>query len=234
VQYNGSAWIAILGGTGNTPPTLPTTSNTYWNLLAQGFNTLAATSVTFSPTGNVAATTVQAAIAELDSEKADAAATTSALAGKANTSHTHVISDVTGLQTALDAKAPLASPAFTGSATAVDIAVTGKASQEIDAIGNTSGTITLNLANGNNFSLTLNANSTNTLANPSNLTAGQSGIIFISQDATGSRTLAYGTSWDFPGGTAPTLTTTANAVDAIVYTVRSATSIAAQFIGDIK
>jgi hypothetical protein len=32
--------------------------------------------------------------------------------------HTHVISDVTGLQTALDAKAPLASPALTGTPTA--------------------------------------------------------------------------------------------------------------------
>jgi hypothetical protein len=34
--------------------------------------------------------------------------------GKAATSHTHAIADVTGLQTALDAKAPLASPTFTG------------------------------------------------------------------------------------------------------------------------
>lgn len=39
------------------------------------------------------------------------------LAGKANTVHTHVIGDVTGLQAALDLKAPLASPALTGTAT---------------------------------------------------------------------------------------------------------------------
>lgn len=38
----------------------------------------------------------------------------SGLSGKANTSHTHAISDTTGLQGALDAKAPLASPTFTG------------------------------------------------------------------------------------------------------------------------
>jgi len=111
--------------------------------------------------------------------------------------------------------------------------VNGNAASVISAIGSTSGTITLNLANANNFSLTLNANATNTLANPSNLEPGQSGVIYVSQDATGSRTLAYGTSWDFPGGTAPTLTTTANAVDAIVYTVRSATSITAQLISNI-
>lgn len=34
--------------------------------------------------------------------------------GKAATSHTHAIANVTGLQTSLDAKAPLASPTFTG------------------------------------------------------------------------------------------------------------------------
>ena len=42
----------------------------------------------------------------------------SQLDGKANTVHTHPISDVTGLQPALDAKAPLNSPAFTGTPTA--------------------------------------------------------------------------------------------------------------------
>jgi hypothetical protein len=79
------------------------------------------------------------------------------------------------------------------------------------------------MADGNNFSLTLGGN--RTLANPTNLTAGQSGSIFLVQDGTGSRTLAYGSYYDFAGGTAPTLTTTANAVDRIDYVVRSTTSI---------
>lgn len=84
-------------------------------------------------------------------------------------------------------------------------------------------TITPDFAVANNFSVTLGGN--RTLANPSNLTAGQSGSIFISQDATGSRTLAYGSYYDFAGGTAPTLTTTANAVDRIDYVVRTTGSI---------
>jgi hypothetical protein len=33
--YNGSTWIALQATTGNAPPTLPTTSNTYWQLLAR-------------------------------------------------------------------------------------------------------------------------------------------------------------------------------------------------------
>ena len=35
VRYGGSAWIALGATTGNAPPTLPTTSNTWWELVAQ-------------------------------------------------------------------------------------------------------------------------------------------------------------------------------------------------------
>jgi hypothetical protein len=88
-------------------------------------------------------------------------------------------------------------------------------------------TITPDFALANNYTVTLGGN--RTLANPTNLTAGQSGSIFVVQDGTGSRTLAYGSFWDFIGGTAPTLTTTANAVDRIDYVVRTTGSIHAVF-----
>lgn len=84
-------------------------------------------------------------------------------------------------------------------------------------------TITPDMADSNNFSVTLGGN--RTLANPSNIVAGQSGSFFITQDGTGSRTLAYGSYYDFAGGTAPTLSTTASAVDRIDYVVRTSTSI---------
>ena len=84
-------------------------------------------------------------------------------------------------------------------------------------------TVTPDLNDSNNFTLTLGENLT--IANPSNCTAGQSGSIFLVQDGTGSRTAAWGTYWDFAGGTAPTLTTTASAVDRVDYIVRSSTSI---------
>jgi hypothetical protein len=84
-------------------------------------------------------------------------------------------------------------------------------------------TITPDLTVSANLSVTLGGN--RTLANPSALTAGQSGSIFITQDATGSRTLAFGSYWDFASGTAPTLTTTANAIDRLDYIVRTSTSI---------
>ena len=91
-------------------------------------------------------------------------------------------------------------------------------------------TITPNFNSGNNFTVTLGGN--RTMANPSNLVAGQSGSIFIVQDGTGSRTLAWGSYWDFTTGTAPSLTTTAGAVDRVDYIVRTTGSIHAVFTGD--
>jgi hypothetical protein len=84
-------------------------------------------------------------------------------------------------------------------------------------------TITPDFALGNFFTLTLTGNAT--LALPTNLVEGQSGSIFIIQDATGSRTLAYNTAWDFAGGTVPVLSTAINSVDRLDYVVRTTGSI---------
>ncbi len=93
-------------------------------------------------------------------------------------------------------------------------------------------TITADFAVSNNFSVTLGGN--RTLANPSNQTAGQSGAITITQDGTGSRTLAYGSNWKFSNGSAPVLTTTANAVDILVYFVESSSRITARLVSDVR
>ena len=66
---------------------------------------------------------------------------------------------------------------------------------------------------------------TSTLGAPTNASGGQSGSIFILQDGTGSRTLAYNAVFAFAGGTAPTLTTTASGVDVISFYVSSPTEI---------
>ena len=84
-------------------------------------------------------------------------------------------------------------------------------------------TITIDMADSNNFSVTLGGN--RTFANPSNDTAGQCGSIFITQDGTGSRTASWNSDWDFAGGTAPTLTTTAAAVDRIDYVILDSSNI---------
>ena len=84
-------------------------------------------------------------------------------------------------------------------------------------------TIAVDLSLGNNFTVTLAGN--RTLGAPTNVTAGQSGVIVVTQDGTGSRTLAYNSAYKFAGGTAPTLTTTASAVDVLAYYVESSTRI---------
>lgn len=93
-------------------------------------------------------------------------------------------------------------------------------------------TITPDFSAGNNFSVTLGGN--RTLANPTNIAAGQSGAITLTQDGTGSRTLAYGSYFKFSNGSAPVLTTTANAVDVLVYYCESATRITARLVSDTK
>jgi len=91
-------------------------------------------------------------------------------------------------------------------------------------------TITPNFNDSCNFTVTLG--DSRTMANPTNLVAGQSGSMFIVQDATGGRTLAWGTYWKFVGGTVPTLSTTANAVDRVDYIIKSSTEVHAIFTGD--
>ena len=114
--------------------------------------------------------------------------------------------------------------AYDADTAVTDVAQTFTAGQRGEITTLTSGaTVTPDFNDSNNFTLTLDQNLT--IANPSNLVAGQSGSIFLVQDGTGSRTAAWGTYWDFAGGTAPTLTTTASAVDRVDYIVRSATSI---------
>jgi hypothetical protein len=86
-----------------------------------------------------------------------------------------------------------------------------------------------NLGNVHEVTLTDNR----TLDNPTNLKAGATYIWYIKQDATGSRTLAYGSAFKFPGGTAPTLTTDANAVD-ILTGVSDGTNVHCNLAGDFK
>lgn len=91
---------------------------------------------------------------------------------------------------------------FTKGQTVTPVALTDAASIATDA------------ALSNTFLVTLGGN--RTLANPTNLVDGQIINWYAKQDATGSRTLAYGSLFKWPGGTAPVLSTGANAIDLIV------------------
>jgi hypothetical protein len=86
-----------------------------------------------------------------------------------------------------------------------------------------SSAVSLDFSTGNNFTTILNGNVS--IANPTTPQPGQSGIIYIRQDGTGSRTMSFNSDWDFAGGTAPTLSTAASAVDVLIYNVQTSTDI---------
>ena len=93
-------------------------------------------------------------------------------------------------------------------------------------------TVALDMSTFINGTVTLGGN--RTLGNPSNTKNGQTGVIEIKQDGTGSRTLAYSSNWKFAGGTAPTLTTAASARDLLFYQVISSTVIYGTLVKDVK
>ena len=90
-----------------------------------------------------------------------------------------------------------------------------------DGFGGT--TVTLNLANNNFYSIALANNIT--LANPTGIGNTQIGSIFLTQDSTGNRTVTFGSYWRFPSGSAPSLSTTANAQDRLDYVVFASNNI---------
>jgi hypothetical protein len=101
----------------------------------------------------------------------------------------------------------------------------------VTSLTSSGASIAINLATNNNFSHTTTENTT--LAAPSSPVAGQSGVITITQGAT-PRTMAFNTFYKFPGGTVPTLTASASAVDVFVYSVDSSSRATCQLIKDVK
>ena len=119
----------------------------------------------------------------------------------------------------------------TGSLNGTKLYLSGNSAAEIVTLAD-GALITPNFSNSNNFVVTLGGN--RTLVNPTGVTTGQSGVIIVKQDGTGSRTLGIQSHYHFTGGTAPTFTTTANAVDVIGYVAYGATTIACTTTLDVK
>ncbi len=75
--------------------------------------------------------------------------------------------------------------------------------------------IAWDMDDGGSADVTLAGN--RTLDNPTNMVDGAIYRLRIIQDGTGTRTLAYGAAYLWPGGVAPTLTATAGAVDILLW-----------------
>jgi hypothetical protein len=103
----------------------------------------------------------------------------------------------------------------------------------INVVSSVSNTFTPSFSSNNFFSITLANNETLANATTDSSTLGQSGAIFVIQAAAGSKTLSFGLAYKFSGNTPPTITTTANAVDMIVYTVRKANSYICDIVQNV-
>src|SRR3990167_4431461 len=83
--------------------------------------------------------------------------------------------------------------------------------------------ISWNMDLGNMAKITLAGN--RTMSAPTNLTAGKNYWLIIIQDGTGSRTITWNSVFKWVGGSAPTLTTTASAIDIFEFVCYDGTNL---------
>ena len=223
--YTGSAWVAAyVSGSGFLATTGGTMTGTITFAGAQTF-----------PVGGIqSGTTSQVGVVQLTDSTSSTSTTTAATPNSVKSAY-----DLA------NAALPKSGGTMTGAITfaagqtisgygAIDTAQTWTKGQrgEVTALTSAS-TVTIDMADSNNFSLTLGHNVT--LANPTNLTAGQSGAIVITQASSGGPyTVSYGTNWKFPGGTVPTKTTTASSVCVLLYYCENGSRITAKMLNDVK
>ena len=116
---------------------------------------------------------------------------------------------------------------------AAGVKLTGSTETNIQTQAATAGgTTTLDMNTSDNWIITMGGNTT--MGGTSNIKLGQPGSLWIVQDGTGSRTAAWNSAWKWAGGTAPTLTTTASAIDRIDYIAKSGAEINAVASLDVK
>jgi hypothetical protein len=131
----------------------------------------------------------------------------------------HVMLDATAGYLASITRDPEATAAQYRANTADKSLTTDKVWSAADyvALNDSGGNIAVDLSTGINFTMTMDGDYT--LSAPSNGKPGQTGCIVLTQDGTGTQTLAYASAWKFAGGTDPTLSTAASSVDILFYQV---------------
>ena len=116
---------------------------------------------------------------------------------------------------------------------AAGVKLTGSTETNIQTQAATAGgDTTLDLNTADNWIITMGGNTT--MNGPNNAKLGQTGSIWMVQDGTGSRTAAWHANFKWTGGTAPTLSTAASAIDRIDYIVKAGSELNAVASLDVK
>ena len=122
--------------------------------------------------------------------------------------------------------------AFSGISTFAGVSLSGTSESSIlTQAASGGGTTDIEFETADNFIITMGGNTSITAGNQK---VGQTGSIFMVQDGTGSRTASWHADFKWTGGTAPTLTTTASAIDRIDYFVKASNQIHAVASLDVK
>lgn len=235
-----SATITTLTATSSTITTLKSTSATIDNLTVTSLNasitlppsatiaTLSGTtlgygsaSITTASVTSLRATTFSGGSASLTTASVASGTVTNLLA----TTLTATSASITGLSATSAAVGK-----FTAGSSSVDnlfssgvITVAGAAHTNPSSLTFAASSMTVDCSASNVFTVTMTNNMTAApvLTNPKD---GQTINWFFTQDATGSRTALWPTSFKWPGGSTGTLSTASGAVDLLVATYRSATT----------
>jgi len=100
------------------------------------------------------------------------------------------------------------------------------------ALTSTASAVAIDMDLANNFTLAMTEDTQ--LSSATNATAGQAGVIVVTQNGTAAKTLAYDSFWKFAAGVVPTLSTSTSAVDVLSYYVESATRATCVMQNDVK
>lgn len=181
-----------------------------------GYGSASITTVTGTTIGTTASSTIRGASGSIGQLTATSMSTTTLTATSAT---------VTGLSATSAAVGK-----FTAGSSSVDnlyssgvISVDGAAHTNPSSLTFAASSMTVDCSASNVFTVTMTANMTAApvLTNPKD---GQTINWFFTQDATGSRTALWPTSFKWPGGSTGTLSTASGSVDLLVATYRSATT----------
>lgn len=102
---------------------------------------------------------------------------------------------------------------------------TGSTLGNVVSLSISTNTASIDFNRGNYFTLTLNSGSIPTLLNPSNIRAGQTISLVVTQAATLSGSLTFPTSFKFPTGSYYTASRVTGAVDILTFTTVDTTNI---------